>query len=147
MVGLDTGRSRPLAAAVPACGFFGASGFAGSAGNRGGSTDLPLAWLEGSPSPDTVLPGLALLGVLSVPPLAVTDGVSARRWRAGPGPIAIAVAVPAWVAVQVRAAGWGKAPQWLYRLLGVAVPLAALHPSVRRFGRPREPVARIVGGR
>lgn len=143
------GLSRPLTvdALLTALVVLGVSALVGGAGlvydPSGAAMGLPGFLLLGSPFDDYLVPGLVLFGVLGLLPLAVGYALHRRHPVAWPGVLVVGVAVLAWFAVQSRVIGWGYPLQWAYLLVGVAILLLALLPSVRRFTRAGDVVSNV----
>ena len=92
-----------------------------------------MSMLEGSPFDSYLIPGLVLLLVLGVTPLAAAIGLRRRRtwawWPAG----VVGCGLVIWIAVEMTIITFG----WLqpaYAGLGLAIIVACLPPSVRRYG-------------
>jgi peptidoglycan/LPS O-acetylase OafA/YrhL len=104
-----------------------------SGANIGMSVNL----LSGSPFADFLIPGIVLLGVLGLYPLAVLWGVWRReRWaRAGSAVLGLALVI--WIGVQISVIGYSSRPplQLVYGLLGVAFLVLSSRPSVRHDQR------------
>lgn len=98
---------------------------------------FPLEWLEDSPFSDYLIPGLILLLVLGVYPLALFfaqwKGLRLAWWGSG----SLGVALVIWILVEVWIAGTQdgtmRVLQIVYGTAGVTIVLLALLPSVRRF--------------
>ena len=100
----------------------------------GGNVQIPVAWLEGSPFADYLIPGWILLVVLGVAPLVVAFGVSRDRGWARPAAALVGTALLVWLGVQIAIIGYHPTPplQLIYGLLGVAILGLAGSPSARR---------------
>jgi uncharacterized BrkB/YihY/UPF0761 family membrane protein len=114
----------------------GASGVAGGlallADATGSAIDLPLAWLDGTPFEDYRAPGLILLVVLGLGPLAACVGVWTQRSWGWIASLAVGVALLVWIMVQIALIGYQARPplQALYAALGVAIVILSVAPSV-----------------
>lgn len=119
----------------------GLSGFVGGiallADTSGAVLDLSPTLLDGSPFADYLIPGLALFVFLGVFPLLVAGALVTQHRLAWQGVLAAGLAVLVWFTVQLVVVGWGNALQWLYLLLGVAILVVGVLPSVRRYAMPR----------
>lgn len=100
----------------------------------GGNLEMSVNMLAGSPFPDFLIPGLVLLVVLGVLPLAVLWAMWRRRTWAWAGSALIGLALVIWIGVQISVIGYSPRPplQLTYGLLGSALLLLSLLPSVRR---------------
>jgi hypothetical protein len=116
-------------------------GFSGVAGGWGLTSDptgsaigLDLEWLEGSPFPDYLIPGLVLLVILGIGPLVVMGGILWRLRRAWFAALLVGVALVVWIVVQVLVIGYVSRPplQLVYGLLGLGIVVTTLLPSMRR---------------
>lgn len=133
-------QARPTALYVLLAGllFQGVSGVAGGIGligdPTGRSVGLPLDWLEGSPFADYLIPGLVLFSALGVSPLIVAYGLWRRLFWAWPAVLVVGAALVVWIGVEILVVGYHAWPplQLVYGLLGVALLVLALLPSVRR---------------
>lgn len=92
---------------------------------------MPVSYLDGSPFPDYLVPGLILLLVLGVPPLVVAAGLwRGRRW-AWYGSVVVGCALMIWILVELTIIPFS----WLqpaFGLVGVLIFGLALLKSVRR---------------
>jgi hypothetical protein len=102
----------------------------------GGLMRMPVSQLEGSPFDSFLIPGLILLVVLGVAPLVAAIGLWLRRtwawWLAG----VVGCGLIIWIAVEVSIIDY----HWLmpaYAAMGVAIVLACLPRSVRRYAGVR----------
>jgi hypothetical protein len=107
--------------------FQGLSGIAGGAllviDPSGGILGFPPGWLGGSPFRDYLVPGLILLIVLGVGPLAVWQGVRTRHRLAIPGALITGIALLIWIIVEIMIIGYQKDPplQLAYGSVGAAI--------------------------
>lgn len=115
----------------------GISGIAGGYGlvddPTGDELGIPVTWLQGSPFNDYLVPGLILLFVLGLLPLVVAHGLwVGGRW-AWPAALAVGSALIGWITIQILIIGYQAQPplQLSYGLLGIAIVVLALLPSVR----------------
>ncbi len=109
-----------------------AGGIALVAGPQGEVLQMPVSMLEGSPFDSYLVPGLVLLLVLGVLPLAAAVGLWLRRpwawWAAG----VVGCGLLIWIVVQVSIVDY----HWLqpaYGAMGALILLACLPHSVRRY--------------
>lgn len=127
--------------------FQGVSGVGGGTGlvldPSGASLGIPGTWLEGSPFPDYLVPGVVLLALLGVGPLVVAWGVWRRRsWGRG-GSLLVGAALLVWLGVEVAVIGYQAEPplQAVYGAVAVVLLGLSLSPPVRRhLGRGRREV-------
>ena len=133
-------RKHPAStyALVASLAFQGLSGIAGGYGlvadPTGEALGIPLSWLEGSPFGDYLVPGVVLLTLLGVAPLVVSYGVwSHRRWS-WLAALVVGIALLGWLGVEMLVIGYQPEPplQLIYGVVGTAIVLLALSPSVRR---------------
>lgn len=123
--------------------FQGLSAVAGGIGlvtdPTGGNLQLPVRWLQGSPFNDYLIPGWILLLVLGMFPLIVLYGFWAGRAWSEPAALLVGLALIIWIGVEVLIIGYHSDPplQLIYGLLGIAILVLALLPSVRRYARER----------
>lgn len=96
---------------------------------------VDLGHLAGTPFTDYTIPGLVLVVVLGLYPLAVLYGQLTRRPLAWPASLAMAGALAVWVLVEVALIGYVSPLQPAYGLLGVALALLCFAPSVRTYYR------------
>ena len=137
----EEGRSRPtsLYVLVAALAFQGVSGVGGGIGlaldPTGASIGIPLGWLEGSPFSDYSIPGIVLLSVLGLGPLAIAYGAWAGDWWSWPGSVLIGVALLLWLAVEIAVIGYQAEPplQLIYGIVAAVILGASLAPGVRTY--------------
>lgn len=117
-----------IAQAVGAIG----GGIALVAGPQGEILHMPVSQLEGSPFDSFLIPGLVLLIVLGVLPLAAAIGFWRRRswawWAAG----VVGCGLIIWIVVEMMVIDY----HWLqlaYGVMGALIVLACLPHSVRRW--------------
>lgn len=119
--------------------FQGLSGLLGGIGlivdPTGTLLQIPVEWLDGSPFESYLIPGLVLLLVLGIGPLAVLYGLWRRASWAWLGARLVSVALLVWIGVEVLVIGYQPEPplQLIYGLLGVVLLAASLVPSVRWY--------------
>ncbi len=98
----------------------------------GSIMQMPLAYLDGSPFSDFLIPGLILLLVLGVLPLAAAVGLwQGRRW-AWYAAVTVGGALMIWILVEVTIVPFS----WLqpaFGVVGVLIFGAAVLRSVRRY--------------
>ena len=118
--------------------FQGLSGVAGGYGltrdPTGSAVGLDLRWLEGSPFPDYLVPGVVLLLALGIVPLVVAAGILWRLRGAWLASLLVGLALINWIGVQVAIIGYISQPplQLIYGLVGVGLVATALLPAVRQ---------------
>lgn len=89
----------------------------------GGMIGLPLEWLEGSLFPDYLVPGLTLVTILGLFPLAVALAL-VKGWSWGViGSIAVGGALIIWMLVEILVVGYQSEPplQVVFGSVGVAI--------------------------
>ncbi|MFB6172608.1 MAG: hypothetical protein ABEJ23_08740 [Haloarculaceae archaeon] len=102
----------------------------------GGGLSLPLAYLEGSPFADYLLPGLVLFSAFGIGSFAVLYGVARRRPWAWVGAVGLGAAQVVWIAVQLYVIRTLHPLQAVFGGLGAALVVLALLPSVRDALQP-----------
>jgi len=109
----------------------------------GASLGIPLEWLEGSPFGSYLVPGLILLIVLGIFPLAVLNGVRRSRGWSRYGVLAVGGGLVIWLIVEVAVIGYHAEPpfQAIYGAVGLALLALAFMPGVRSYFGPIEPEA------
>ncbi|MEW6181867.1 MAG: hypothetical protein AB1500_01645 [Bacillota bacterium] len=124
-----------------------AGGIALTADPSGGLLKIPLSFLEDTPFKNYLLPGLFLLVVLGVYPLMIFYGMLARpEWKwanalnlykeqhwSNTHALYVGIILILWIDLQVMFVGYGHFIQTLYALLGVAITVLALLPSVKKY--------------
>jgi hypothetical protein len=100
----------------------------------GGTLQISVRRLQGSPFNDYLIPGLILLLLLGMFPVIVVYGLWARLIWSGPAALLVGVALIIWIGVEVLIVGYHSDPplQLIYGLLGTAILVLALLPSVRQ---------------
>jgi hypothetical protein len=102
-----------------------------------GNIGMPLSILKGSPFKDFLIPGLILLVVLGLFPLAVFYGLVRRRGWGWWLSVAVGAGVVIWIVTEVVLLGYlsgsGIGLQIGFGLLGLAIVLLALLRPTRRF--------------
>lgn len=116
--------------------FQGLSGLAGGIGligdPSGSALGIPAVWLDGSPFTDYLIPGVILLTVLGVAPLAAAAGLRLQRRWARPTAALVGAALVTWIIVQILIIGYRSSPplQLVYGLAGASIlALAILSPK------------------
>lgn len=97
----------------------------------GSTLGLPLAWLDGSPFPDYLVPGIVLLTVFGLGSLVVVYGIVYQRRWAWPAAVGLGVAQVGWILVQLAILQVVHPLHLAYGGLGALLALLALRPSVR----------------
>jgi hypothetical protein len=135
--GGGTPRPKMVSVLIMALAFQGLSGVAGGFGlifdPSGALIGLPAEWLAGSPFDDYAIPGLVLLTLLGLAPLAVAHGVWRRRRWSWVGSLLVAAALLVWLAVEIAVIGYHTQPplQLIYGVVGMLILGATLMRSVR----------------
>ena len=117
----------------------GLSGVAGGIGlvldPSGQSLGIPSSWLAGSPFADYLIPGLILLVVLGIVPLAVLYGLWTRQYWGWLGALLVGLALLIWIGVEILIIGYQPQPplQLIYGVLGVVIVVLTLAPRVREY--------------
>lgn len=126
-------------------GLFG--GVALLASPTGALLQMPLSMLDGTPFSNYVVPGLILLLLLGVLPSVLVYALLARpmwlradilniyrevhwSWTYA---LYTGIMLVIWMDVQIFLVGYGHFIQTLYGLIGIALVIAALVPSVRKY--------------
>lgn len=131
-------RPAPLYLLMAGLLFQGLSGLGGGAAlvldPSGALLQMPLDLLAGSPFRTYRIPGLILLTVLGIGPLAVLVALWQRRTWAWTGALIVSLALIIWIGVEIAMVGYHAEPplQLIYGSLGVALLTLTLWPSVRR---------------
>jgi hypothetical protein len=101
----------------------------------GGSLNIPLHWLEGSPFKDYLIPGLILFFVLGFLPLLVFYGLLKQYNWSWYGAILIGIALIIWIITEILIIGYHPQPplQLIYGLIGLSILILIPVPSVRRY--------------
>jgi hypothetical protein len=140
--GFDTSE-RPkqtppaLYALIAVLAFQGLSGVAGGYGliadPSGESLGIPIAWLEGSPFTDFLIPGVVLITLLGIVPLFVVYGLWTRRPWAWAASLTVGVVLLVWLGVEIAVIGYeGEPPlQAVYTVVAAAIIALTLSASVR----------------
>ncbi len=113
-------------------------GFGLIADPTGAALGLPAEWLEGSPFPDYLIPGLVLFVILGVLPLVITYALWVGAPWSWAGALIVGMALLGWIGVEILVIGYQPRPplQLIYGLLGLIIVVLTLLPSVRKhFGR------------
>jgi hypothetical protein len=119
----------------------GASGVVGGAwlawDPSGRTIGLPIEWLDGSPFPNYMLPGIILLTVLGLAPLLIARGVLASRPWSRPAAITVGLALGVWIGVEVAVIGYQPEPplQLVYGLLAAVILGLGVFPPWRAATR------------
>jgi hypothetical protein len=119
--------------------FQGLSGIAGGIGlildPSGESLSIPIEWLQGSPFHSYLVPGIILLSVLGIFPLAVSFALWKFHSRAWHASLLVGLMLVIWIAVEILIIGYQPAPplQLIYGLLGMVIILLTLSPALSRF--------------
>lgn len=123
--------------------FQGVSGLYGGAAlvldPTGRSLGLPLAYLEGTPFGDYLLPGLVLLFVLGLFPCLVFAGwLRGYAWATGAS-VLVGAALVAWILIQIALIGYQSRPplQLIYGLAGAGILVLALGQKSPAGNSPR----------
>jgi hypothetical protein len=136
---IASGRSRPIAVWLTLVGALGLGITALFGGGTlvldptGGAMGMPLNWLEGTPFPNYLVPGLILFSVLGLGSFVVLYGIVRRRAWARTGTIALGVALVGWIVTQILLIQLLHVLHAIYGGLGVALIGLALHPSMRTY--------------
>jgi len=130
------GTYRLLFASILVQGLSGVAGGLGLASDPSGArVGLHLAWLEGTPFTDYLVPGVILCFVLGVFPLVVAWGLWVRRSWAWYGSLIVGMSLAIWIVVEILMIGYKPAPplQVIYGLLSLLIlGLAAMTCGDRR---------------
>ena len=99
------------------------------------------AMLEGSPFADFLIPGLFLLLVLGLAPLAVVYGLWVRADWAWRGSLLVSLGLLAFVAVEVAVIGyWPEPPlQLVFGVVGLLLLGLTLLPTIRTYAGSVDP--------
>ncbi len=109
-----------------------AGGLALTLGPDGSIMKMPLSYLDGSPFPDFLVPGLILFLVLGVLPLIATAGLWMRRTWAWYAAFTVGCGLMIWILVEITIIPFS----WLqpvFGVVGVLIFAVAALKSVRRF--------------
>lgn len=106
---------------------------------------LPTSILAGTPFSSYVVPGLLLLVLLGVPPLAVTYGLVVERRFAWVGSVVAGLVTIVWIVVQVALVGYVSRLQPFYLGVGLVVVTLALTSDVRAFYDAESELDALVG--
>jgi hypothetical protein len=108
-----------------------AGGAALVAAPDGGILHLPQSYLQGSPFPDYLVPGLILGLVLGVLPVVVALGLWRHTAWSWYGSFTVGCGLIIWIVVEVLIIPFDLL-QAIYAALGVLITLVTLLPAVRR---------------
>ncbi|MBK6663865.1 MAG: hypothetical protein IPG47_14330 [Thermoflexaceae bacterium] len=89
--------------------------------DRNGGDNVDMTLLEGTPFDSYLFPGLALLVLNCLFPLAVMAMAVTRKPLAGPGHVAAGVVLMAWIGAQVGFIGYASLLQPFFFLYGAAM--------------------------
>jgi len=107
----------------------------------GGGLGFDVAWLDGSPFGDYLVPGLFLFVVIGGLNLAAFVGQLRRLWWAPVASLAAGVILVTWIAIQWAIIGYQSWTQWLWVVSFSAVALLGLRSCFARrdelWRRPR----------
>ena len=105
----------------------------------GEAIGIPVAWLDGSPFPDYLIPGVVLFALLGLIPLLVARAVWLGRPRSWMASLIVGAALVTWIAVQILVVGYQARPplQLTYGSVGVLLLVLSMSASVRRFTEGR----------
>jgi hypothetical protein len=123
--------------------FVGLTAIAGGIGlivdPSGSMLRIPITWIEGSPFNNYLIPGVILLAVLGVFPLAVAYGLRKRLRWSWYGALLVGAMLIVWLAVQVLVVGYQPAPplQFVYGVAACLILFLSLTPGVLRAVRSR----------
>jgi len=100
---------------------------------------LPLAWLNGSPFSDYLIPGLILFFILGLFPLAVSYFLRSPwrlPWFAA---LLTGIALIIWLAVEIIIIGYQTEPplQLIYGVVGILILILAILPATVKYYNPR----------
>jgi hypothetical protein len=99
---------------------------------------MPVSYLDGSPFGDYLVPGLILLLVLGVLPLAAAVGLWLRRPWAWYASFVVGCGLMIWILVEITIIPYDVL-QIVFGVVGALIVLVALMRSVRRFYGVRLP--------
>ena len=114
----------------------GISGIIGGAGliydPTGKMLDIPLRWLDGSPFPDYLIPGIILAAVLGIYPLIIFPGLLKRKEWALTGARNLGFALIIWIITEIVVIGYQPQPplQAVYGALGLIILLMSYFPHL-----------------
>jgi hypothetical protein len=99
----------------------------------GASMELPLAWREGTPFADYLLPGLVLFGLFGLGPFVVAYAPLWRSAWARYGTVGLGVALVGWIVTQIALIGLFHVLHFVYGGLGLVLVVLAVAPSAREY--------------
>ncbi len=101
----------------------------------GGKIGLPAFWLEYSPFPDYLIPGLILFIILGIYPLIVAFGLIRDSKKALIAARLLGYALVIWIAVEIWIIGYQPEPplQLIYGILGIIIIILAYSASVTNY--------------
>jgi hypothetical protein len=94
----------------------------------GATMGMSVDALQGSPFGDYLIPGLVLLTVLGLGPVAAVCGLVTRRPWSRPAALAVGVALLGWMGVEIWIVGYHPRPplQLIFGALGVVILVLAV---------------------
>jgi len=101
-------------------------------GPKGEIMKMPVSYLDGSPFPDYLVPGLILLLVLGVFPLVALIGLWMRRSWAWYAAFAVGCGLMIWIIVEVTIIPFDLL-QVIFGAVGVFITFVTLLAPVRRY--------------
>lgn len=104
----------------------------------GASMGVPLSLLQGLPLSDFLLPGLFLLAVMGLAPLALVVAVWRRRPWTWPALLGLSAVLLLWLAGEFVLWGYLAPIQIITSVLGAGLIVFSLLPSTRRWLRRPE---------
>lgn len=96
---------------------------------------IPIKWLEGSPFPDYLIPGIILASILGIYPLIAFIGLLKRQDWAVTATRNLGFALIIWVTTEIIVIGYQSEPpiQMIYGLLGLVISLISYFPKLNHY--------------
>ena len=94
--------------------------------------DIPIKWLDNSPFPDYLIPGIILASILGIYPLIALIGLLKKQNWAVTATRNLGFALIIWISTEIIVIGYQPEPplQLIYGILGLVILLISYFPSL-----------------